>query len=83
MAIYRHLQIGLVLLLVALFSAYIMLDILAYPLSEFARGTMAAIWSMILLLIDPKGLAEAIKTTYPKGATPDGKDTSAADSPEL
>jgi len=58
---YRQLQIGLILFLVMLFAMYAALDILHYELSSFATGTMASIWSIILLLIDAQGLAKLIR----------------------
>lgn len=58
---YKQLQLGLIVILVMLFSVYVTLDILAYPLSDFATGTMAAIWSIFLILIDPQAIAKMIR----------------------
>lgn len=60
--IYQQLQIGLVLLLVMLFSGYVVLDVIHYALSEFARNALASIWSIILLLISPEQLKALIQS---------------------
>lgn len=58
---YKQLQMGLVLFIVGLFAVYVTLDLLHYPLSDFATGTMAAIWSILLLLIDAQGIAKMLQ----------------------
>jgi hypothetical protein len=78
---YQRLQIGLVVLLVALFTVCFTLDLLAFPMSEFAKNTMVAIWSIILLLVDAKGLAEIIQQSTKENAhekTDPGSDTAAS-----
>lgn len=61
MNVYQKLQIALVVLLIGLFVMFVGLDVAGYPLTEFAKGCMAAIWAIILLLVDAKSLAEIIQ----------------------
>lgn len=59
--VYQQLQIGLVLLAVGMFVALFVLDLAGYALSDFARGTLQAVWSIMLLLINPEKLSELIQ----------------------
>lgn len=76
--VYQKLQIGFVLLITGMFTCYWTLDLLRYELSDVANGMFQAIWSIILLLIDPKGLVRMIQTANGVEVPPDAPEPAKA-----
>ena len=61
LSVYQHIQLGFILLMAGMFVIYWLLDLLHYDLSDVSMGMFQAIWSIILLLVDPKGLVKIIQ----------------------
>jgi len=57
----KKLQVCLLISMVILFFVYALLDIYAWPLSKTAENIMNSLFAVILLLIEPKNILDAIK----------------------